>query len=189
MTRFNPRRNTLEREEHKYTLQDVPEPNLFRVIFSYDKVPRITFNHRIVPMTPPDDMWVTDTTFRDGQQAMKPFSVKQIVDLFDMLHKLSGPKGVIRQSEFFLYSEKDREAVEKCRERGYRYPEVTSWIRANKNDFKLVKDIGIKETGILTSASDYHIFMKLKKTRKQAMDEYIAIAEAALENGITPRCH
>ena len=88
-----------------------------------------------------------------------------------------------------MYSEKDREAVEKCRERGYRYPEVTSWIRANKNDFKLVKDIGIKETGILTSASDYHIFMKLKKTRKQAMDEYIAIAETALENGITPRCH
>jgi hypothetical protein len=27
-------------------------------------------------------------------------------------------------------------------------------------DFKLVSQMGLKETGILTSASDYHIFLK-----------------------------
>ena len=42
-------------------------------------------------------------------------------------------------------------------ERGYRYPEVTSWIRASREDFKLVREIGMKETGILVSCSDYHI--------------------------------
>ena len=54
----------------------------------------------------------------------------------------------------------------KCLEKGYKFPEITSWIRASKEDFKLVKEIGMKETGILVSCSDYHIFMKLKMTRK-----------------------
>ena len=137
----------------------------------------------------PKDIWITDTTFRDGQQSRPPYTPKQIADIFDFLHRLSGPNGVIRQTEFFLYSEKDREAVRLCRERGYRYPEITGWIRANKNDFKLVKEMGLKETGILTSCSDYHIFLKLNMTRKDALKAYLDIVATALEQGITPRCH
>ena len=45
-------------------------------------------------------------------------------------------------------------------ERGYQFPEVTSWIRASKQDFQLVKDLGLRETGILVSCSDYHISIK-----------------------------
>ena len=91
--------------------------------------------------------------------------------------------------EFFLYSKKDRDAVYKCLERGYRFPEVTSWIRANKKDFELVKEIGLKETGILVSCSDYHIFYKLKTTRKKAMEQYLSVIRECLETGISPRCH
>jgi len=187
--KFNKKTNTLEEEYYRYQLQDMTEPNLFREIYSYSEVPKIVFNHRIVPMNPPDDIWVTDTTFRDGQQSLPPFTVKQIVDLYEMMHKLGGSRGLIRQSEFFLYSDKDKEAVRKCLERGYKYPEITGWIRPVKNDFKLVKEIGLKETGILTSASDYHIFLKLKKTRAQAMDIYLGIVKSALEIGVIPRCH
>jgi isopropylmalate/homocitrate/citramalate synthase len=106
-----------------------------------------------------------------------------------MLHKLGGANGVVRQSEFFLYSDKDKEAVQKCLERNYRYPEVTGWIRASKEDFKLVKEMGLKETGILTSVSDYHIFLKLKKNRRVVLREYLAVVSAALDLGIIPRCH
>lgn len=187
--KFNKRTNTLEEEYYRYQLQDVAEPNLFREIFNYTDVPKIVFNHRIVPMSPPDDIWITDTTFRDGQQSLPPFSVKQIVDLYDMLHRLGGSRGLIRQCEFFLYTDKDKEALRKCMERGYRYPEITGWIRAVKEDFKLVKDMGLKETGILASSSDYHIFMKLKKTRKQALDMYLGIVKSALEIGVIPRVH
>lgn len=42
--------------------------------------------------------------------------------------------------------------------------------RANKKDFQLVRDMGMRETGILVSCSDYHIFYKMKMTRKQAME-------------------
>jgi isopropylmalate/homocitrate/citramalate synthase len=115
--------------------------------------------------------------------------VEQIVDLYEMLHKLGSTSGVIRQCEFFLYSEKDKEAVRKCQERNYRYPEITGWIRAVKEDFKLVKEMGLKETGILTSVSDYHIFLKLKKNRRVVMREYLSIVSAALDLGIIPRCH
>ena len=86
-----------------------------------------------------------------------------------MLHRLGGEKGIIRQTEFFVYSDKDREALYKCQELGYCFPEITTWIRASKKDFQLVKDIGIQETGILVSCSDYHIFNKLKMTRRQEM--------------------
>ncbi len=189
MLRFNKRRNTLEPEEYIFQLQDSPDPNLFRDVFPYDKAPRIPFNYRLNPMNMPDEIWVTDTTFRDGQQSRPPYTVKQIVELYDLIHRLGGKAGFIRQCEFFLYNKKDREAVVKCLERGYTYPEVTGWIRAVKSDFKLVKEMGLKETGILCSASDYHIYLKLNKTRKQAMEMYLDIVRAALEEGIVPRCH
>ena len=106
-----------------------------------------------------------------------------------MLSRLSGPNGIVRQSEFFLYSEKDRQAVEKCMELGLKFPEITSWIRANPKDFELVKSMGVKETGILVSCSDYHIFKKMNLTRSGAMEKYLSIVKAALEQGIVPRCH
>jgi citrate (Re)-synthase len=49
--------------------------------------------------------------------------------------------------------------------------------------------MGLEETGILTSCSDYHIFLKLNKTRKQAMGMYLDIARSALDEGIRIRCH
>lgn len=189
MLEFNKRTNTLEQTQYKYSLQDIAEPNLYREIYSYDEIPKCPFNHRRVPMSPPDEIWITDTTFRDGQQSRAPYTVEQIVTLFDMLHKLSGPKGKIRQSEFFLYSDRDKEAVYKCMERGYQFPEVTSWIRATKSDFQLAKSMGMKESGILVSCSDYHIFKKLNMTRKQALDHYMGIIKSAIEVGIKPRCH
>ena len=155
---LNKHSNLLQLEEHMYPLVDVDTPNVFRNLFHYDEIPKIAFNDRIVPHCMPDEIWITDTTFRDGQQSRAPYSTQQIVDIYDYFHKLGGPNGKIRQSEFFLYSKKDRDAVYKCMERGYKFPEVTSWIRASKKDFELVKDLGMPETGILVSCSDYHIF-------------------------------
>ncbi|MEK6743966.1 MAG: cache domain-containing protein [Nitrospirota bacterium] len=172
-----------------YELKDVKEPVLYRDIFPYSSVPKIEFEDRLIQINMPKDIWLTDTTFRDGQQSRPPYTPKQIADIFDFMHRMSGPNGVIRQTEFFLYSEKDREAVRLCLERGYQFPEVTGWIRANKNDFKLVKEMGLKETGILTSCSDYHIFLKMNLSRKDALKAYLDIVATALEQGIVPRCH
>ncbi|MDY6913588.1 MAG: 2-isopropylmalate synthase [Planctomycetota bacterium] len=172
-----------------YPLQDVQEPNLFREMFPYTELPRVLFEDAAPPVAPAKDIWITDTTFRDGQQARPPYTAQQVADLYKLMSKLDGGAGLIRQSEFFLYSEKDREAVEKCRQVGAKFPEVTGWIRAVKNDFKLVKQMKLPETGILTSCSDYHIFLKLKKTRRQAMQQYLDIVQAALNEGIRPRCH
>lgn len=172
-----------------YPLIDVDHPQLFRDIFPYDEVCKVKFDHKIELIDPPDDIYITDTTFRDGQQARPPFTAEQIEDLFEFLHRLSGPNGVIRQSEFFLYTDKDKEALRRCQEKGYRFPEITGWIRAHKEDLQLVKDMGLKETGILTSVSDYHIFLKLNKTRPQVFKDYLKIVESALDHGITPRCH
>ena len=187
--RMNPHTNLLEKSEFDYVLQDVAEPNLYRIMFDYEHIPKIAFNMRLVPMAMPEHIWITDTTFRDGQQSREPYTTDQIVTLFDMLHRLGGPNGIIRQSEFFLYSKKDRDAVVRCMERGYEFPEVTSWIRASKKDFEMVREIGLKETGILVSCSDYHIFYKLKMTRKQAVDHYVGVVRECIETGVRPRCH
>ena len=92
--------NLLQLEEHMYPLVDVKEPNVFRNLFHYDEVPKIAFNDRIVPHSMPDEIWITDTTFRDGQQSRAPYSTKQIVDIYDYFHRLGGPNGKIRQCEF-----------------------------------------------------------------------------------------
>lgn len=189
MIKFNNRTNLMEAIEFNYLLNDVKDPNLYRDVYPYDEIPKVTFNHTRVPIRMPDDIFITDTSFRDGQQSRAPYTVDQMVTLYEMLHRLGGPQGKIRQSEFFLYSKKDREAVYRCLELDYEFPEITAWIRANKDDFQLVHEMGLKETGILVSCSDYHIFKKLKMTRKEAFDHYLGIVKQALEVGIIPRCH
>ena len=189
MLELSDKTNLLEQTDYRYPLQDVSEPNLYREVYSYDDVPRVAFNHRRVPIGMPEEIWITDTSFRDGQQSVEPYTVEQIVELFKLMSRLGGPYGRIRQSEFFVYSQKDRKAIEKCKELNLRFPEITTWIRATKKDFQLVKDLEIEETGILVSCSDYHIFKKLGKTRKQALEMYLATVADAFDAGIKPRCH
>ena len=189
MLEISGKTNLLEQNAYKYSLQDVAEPNLQRDIYTQGMVPKVPFNHRRVPMNMPEEIWITDTSLRDGQQSVEPYTVDQIVNIYKYLSRLGGPYGIIRQTEFFIYSKKDREALEKCMELGLKFPEITTWIRATKEDFRLVRDLGIRETGILVSCSDYHIFKKMKMTRKQAMDYYLATVADAFEAGVVPRCH
>ena len=171
------------------TLDNRVEPELYRDVFPYTHVSRIEFDDTFLVPRPADPMFITDTTFRDGQQARPPYTVKQIARIYDLLHKLGGKSGLIQASEFFMYSPKDRKAIEVCRSRGYRFPRVTGWIRANMDDLKIAHDLEFDEVGLLTSMSDYHIFLKLGKTREQAMNDYLKVVTKALEWGIVPRCH
>ena len=171
------------------SLQEREQPQLYRELFPYTSICRTTFDEVLLAPRPAEQMRITDTTFRDGQQARPPYTVKQVAKMFDFLHRMGGKTGLITASEFFLYSAKDRKCIDVCRARGYRFPRVTSWIRANKEDLKLARDMEFDETGMLTSVSDYHIYLKLGKTRQQAMDMYLDLARQALEWGIIPRCH
>jgi len=141
MAKWNKDKKVLDHEHTqfwKFDLKDVAEPNLQKDVFPYDEVCRIDFDHKIMSINPAVEMFITDTTFRDGQQARPPYTVQQIVDLYTLMSRLGGPNGVIRQSEFFLYSPKDREAVERCQELGFPFPEITGWIRASAEDVPLV---------------------------------------------------
>jgi isopropylmalate/homocitrate/citramalate synthase len=182
-------------------LVNVNEPNLYEDIFDFDSVPLIKFEGKIYEEIDGQivefdtaeavkrDLFITDTTFRDGQQARPPYTVEQTVKLYDLIAKLGGPNGVVRWTEFFLYNVKDKQAVEKCLELGHKFPLVTGWIRPNKGEFRLVKQMGLVETGMLTSCSDYHIFYKLRKNRQQIMDEYLGMVEHARSEGVRVRCH
>src|ERR1700682_208511 len=143
---------------------DPSEPNLLRAEFPYSRIPPIRFDSDAVPQALPKDIWITDTASRDGQQARAPYSVEQIVHLYDLLNQLGGP--VIRQTEFFAYTPADREAIAECRQRPG--PEVTTWMRASLDDLKAVRTTGVKQTGILASASGYHTYLKMNRTRTPA---------------------
>jgi citrate (Re)-synthase len=193
MSKFDPKKGVLYHEYNKFnkerSLREVKEPNLLRDIFPYSEVPKVDFDFAIMPINPARTFLITDTTFRDGQQARPPFTVEQVSALFDFLNRLGGPRGIIRRTEFFLYTKKDRESVEKCKAKGYRYPVITGWIRASKKDLALVRAAGLTETGILTSVSDYHVFLKMGLDRRKAMEKYVDIVRSAVEKGIVPRCH
>lgn len=193
MASWDPKKGVLYHEFNKFhkerSLREVDSPNLLRNIFPYTEIPKVDFDFAIFPINPAKHFLITDTTFRDGQQARPPFTVEQISAVFDLLHKMSGHRGIIRQSEFFLYTKKDRQAVEACQNKGYQYPTITGWIRANKKDLPNVRAAGLSETGILTSVSDYHIFLKMGLDRRKAMEKYVDMVRATLEKGIMPRCH
>lgn len=170
-------------------LEHTDKPELYRELFPYTSICRTTFDDVLLSPRPAEKMFITDTTFRDGQQARPPYTVQQIARIYDLLHKMGGKSGLINATEFFIYSQKDRKAIEVCRSRGYRFPRVTAWIRAHIDDLKIAREMEFDEVGMLTSVSDYHIFMKLGKTRQEAMDMYVDMARQALEWGIVPRCH
>jgi len=185
-----------------HPLVDTTEPNLVEDVYPYDLPPLIEFEGPVVETIDGQPVefdlaavkdrpiYITDTTFRDGQQARPPYTIDQMVRIYDLLARISGPNGVVRQTEFFLYTKNDRETLDRCRALGHTYPECTGWIRAVKGDFRLVKEAGLAESGMLTSSSDYHIFHKLKfKSRRECMDSYCEVVDAALEAGVRPRCH
>src|SRR5437763_2226898 len=127
---------------------DAVPPRYFRETFAFALPPLARFQPDAVPLDPAPAIWITDTTFRDGQQSRAPYSPRQIADLFELLSRLGGPRGMIRQSEFFLYTSKDRAAVELCQAKDLRFPEITGWIRATLDDYRLVREAGLRETGI-----------------------------------------
>ncbi len=96
------------RARKSHELDDTPSPNLYRDIFPYDKICRIPFGNEMIPLVPAGRFRISDTTFRDGQQARPPYTVDQIGRIFDFLHRLAGPNGLITHSEFFLYTEGPR---------------------------------------------------------------------------------
>jgi isopropylmalate/homocitrate/citramalate synthase len=192
----------MSKVKKKHPLVDAKRPNLIEDIFPYSLPPLIRLEGPVTEIIDGEPVefdfgaikdrpiFITDTTFRDGQQARPPYTLEQMVKIYDLLAKLSGPNGVVRQTEFFLYTKNDRDTLDRCRELGHKYPECTGWIRAVKGDFRLVKEAGLKETGMLTSCSDYHIFQKLKfRSRKDCLDSYCEVVDAAFEAGVRPRCH
>lgn len=138
---------------------------------------------------------ITDTTLRDGTQdplvALFPHEAK--LRYFDLLHRLDNGTGSIENVEVFIYQKRDRWVLEKMLERNYDYPRVTTWTRANPKDIRLLTDLSqgrIKETGMLASASDHHIFDKLQfRSKKAAVEKYLETIMTALESGIRPRVH
>lgn len=154
-------------------------------------------NHAVLP---PDSVHtnpkvITDTTLRDGAQdsrfAIFPHAAK--LKYYDLLHELDNGTGTIEAIEVFIYQKRDIWVLEKLLERGYEFPEVTTWTRALPKDIRdLVKISGgaIKETGLLASASDHHIFDRLKfRSKAAAIESYLAPIMTAAEHGIRPRVH
>lgn len=171
-------------------VEDVPNAEYFLEAFPRDSFPRYVWTEE--PESLPVDVWTTETTHRDGQQGGLPLTTQQSLEIFDILCKFTGTSRAIRQAEFFVYQESDRAALEGALERYQSGApiEPTTWIRAKKEDVVLIKMLGIRETGMLASASDYHTFHKFSPGgRKQAADTYLEAVQLSLDAGIRPRLH
>lgn len=169
---------------------DVPEAEYFAGTFPHDAFPRYEWTAR--PATLPADAWVTETTHRDGQQGGLPLTIEQGLRIYDLMNRFTGRSGALRQAEFFVYRPADRAMLEGALERfrGGAVVEPTTWIRAAAKDVALIRELGVRETGMLASASDYHTFHKFKPGgRSQAARAYLDAVAGALEAGIRPRLH
>jgi isopropylmalate/homocitrate/citramalate synthase len=171
----------------------IPEPagpQLFPTAFPREGFPRYDWTAR--PPTLPAAAWTTETTHRDGQQGGLPLSVEDGVRIYDLMCAFTGDSGAIRQAEFFVYRPADRRILEAAVERhaGGAPIEPTTWIRASRRDAELVGDLGVRETGMLASASDYHTFHKFRPGgRRQAARAYLDAVRAVLDAGLRPRLH
>ena len=140
----------------------------------------------------PHAAWTTETTHRDGQQGGLPLTTAQSLHIYDILCRFTGTSGAIRQAEFFVYHPSDRAALEGALERYQDGApiEPTTWIRATAKDVELIRQLGVRETGMLASASDYHTFHKFKPGgRRQAAQTYLDAVRVTVDAGIRPRLH
>ncbi len=174
--------------------------NAQKVFFdTHGKFPSVSLD--LTPVLPPADSprtmpkRITDTTLRDGAQDPRfaLFPVEARLRYFDLLHELDNGTGIIESLEVFIYQKRDVWCLEKLLERGYQYPQVTTWTRATPKDIKTLLEVSggaVKETGMLASASDHHIFDKLGfRSKEEAADKYLAPILTAWEHGIRPRVH
>lgn len=151
--------------------------------------PRLYLDGVNIDPDPPGDFKITDTTFRDGQQAFTLYySPMEAAALFKLLSDLDNGEGLITHSEFFLYTNRDRQVVEAVRELGLERPKVIGWGRARVEDVKLVKEAGLDEMVMLMSVSDIHIRYKFNSTRDRVASKYLEVAEYAFREGIALRC-
>ncbi|GHO81630.1 2-isopropylmalate synthase [Ktedonobacter sp. SOSP1-85] len=166
------------------------QPEYFEESFPRHTFPAYAWTTR--PATLPEAVWTTETTHRDGQQGGLPLTTEQSLHIYDIFCRFSGASGAIRQAEFFVYRASDRQALEGALERfqGGAPVEPTTWIRATTKDVALISSLGIRETGMLASASDYHTFHKFKPGgRNQAAQTYLEAVKTTLDAGIRPRLH
>ncbi len=169
---------------------DPAAPEYFLDSFPRDAFPQYVWNPK--PSALPQQAWLTETTHRDGQQGGLPLTTEQSLKIYDILCRFSAASGLIRQAEFFVYRPSDRAALEGALERYHAGApiEPTTWIRATAKDVALIRDLGVRETGMLASASDYHTFHKFKPGgRQQAAQVYLEAVQVTLDAGIRPRLH
>ncbi len=165
----------------------------------HGKMPPITQEHEPAQIPPRSSQThpklITDTTLRDGSQDPRfaLFSNEAKLKYYDLLHKLDNGTGCIENVEVFIYQKRHLWVLEKLLERGYPSPHVTTWIRATPKDIELMVKVSqgkVKETGMLASASDHHIFDKLDfHSKEEAVEKYLAPIMTACENNIRPRVH
>ncbi|MBI1885898.1 MAG: hypothetical protein HYS09_06260 [Chloroflexi bacterium] len=150
-----------------------------------------------LPLEGPEDLpkLITDTTLRDGAQDSRfpLFPSEARLRYVDLLHDLDAGTGVMYSIETFIYQKRDLWVLDKLLDREHEFPKITTWIRANPKDVKDLHDASqgrVKETGMLASSSDHHIFDKLGfHSKEDAVDKYLRPILTACEYGITPRVH
>jgi isopropylmalate/homocitrate/citramalate synthase len=169
-----------------------------RVYYNFaGKMPPVTLEDESAPLpvTDTEPKLLTDTTLRDGAQDARFafFPNEARLKYVDLLHQLDNGSGRIHSIETFIYQKRDLWVLEKLLERGYEYPKITTWIRANPKDVKelyAATEGRVTETGMLASASDHHIFDKLGfHSKAEAIEKYLKPIMTALEHDITPRVH
>ena len=171
-------------------ITDPQQPDYCLTSFPREDFPRFDWTTR--PPGLPPRVWTTETTHRDGQQGGLPLTTGQSLAIYELLCRFTGASGAIRQAEFFVYRPSDRAALEGALERyrGGAPIEPTTWIRATAKDVGLIRSLGVRETGMLASISDYHTFHKFSPGgRVQAAQTYLDATRLVLEAGIRPRLH
>ena len=149
-------------------------------IRKYEDMPKVKLPHR-------GEVKISDSTIRDGSQMPGlVMTKKHRLKIYEYLHEMG-----IEKLECFLYNQRDKDVARSMLDKGYEFPEVTGWARAKREDIDIILQTpGVKETGILMSVSDVHIFDKMGlKSREEAEDKYLDVLQYAVDHGLRTRCH
>ncbi len=151
-----------------------------KVYKDYDDLPKIK-------LPKGQEVFISDSTIRDGSQMPGiVMSKKQKLQIFEYLHQMG-----IEKLETFVFNQRDKEAAKEMLNKGYEFPEVTGWARANPADIDIVLEMdGIEETGILMSVSDSHVIDKMGLPSREAAEEkYVDALQYAVDHGLRTRAH
>lgn len=169
-------------------------PNYFSSMFPCDDFPKYSWSEQIRSL--PNEVWTTDTTYKDGRQGGLELNMEQSVRVYECMCDFTHASGAVRQTELYVFSQEQREVFYEIYRlyRNGRPIEPVAWVSNREYSMDMLRDVckevQLTEAGVFVPVSDHYIHHCFNiNGREKAKAHYLKAIAGCFDLGIRPNIH